>query len=99
MSPTRSTDCGSPCFCMLGESETLCLPAHAHQYYFPPPSPPRIIHLFFSVLFTVFVLRHVEKRLGWFRTAFIYVLSGIGGNLVSAYFVPYNPEVITLTLR
>ena len=53
----------------------------------------RIIHLFFTLLFDFFVLRHVEKYLGWFRTAFIYVGSGIGGNIVSAVFVPYSPEV------
>lgn len=52
-----------------------------------------LLHVIFTVLFSVFVLRHVEKRLGWFRTAIIYILSGIGGNLVSAYFVPYNPKV------
>jgi membrane associated rhomboid family serine protease len=53
----------------------------------------RLIHLVLSLLFSFFILRHVEKRLGWLRTSFVYMLSGIGGNLVSAYFVPYNPNV------
>ena len=53
----------------------------------------RIIHIFFTSLFHFFVLRHVESYLGWLRTSIIYVGSGIGGNLVSAFFVPYNPEV------
>ena len=53
----------------------------------------RIIHLVFTLTFHFFVLRHVEKYLGWLRTALIYLGSGIGGNIVSAVFVPYNPEV------
>jgi len=52
-----------------------------------------LVHLFLSLLFSFLVLRHVEKRLGWMRTTVIYVISGIGGNLVSAYLTPYNPEV------
>lgn len=52
-----------------------------------------LIHLFLSLLFDFFVLRHVEKRLGWWRTATIYILSGICANMVSAFFVPYYPEV------
>ena len=52
-----------------------------------------IIHLIFTLTFHFFVLRHVEKYLGWLRTALIYLGSGIGGNIVSAVFVPYNPEV------
>lgn len=40
-----------------------------------------------------FVLRIVEKKLGWLRTTFVYILSGVGGSVVSAVFVPYYPEV------
>ena len=40
----------------------------------------------------------IEKRLGWVRTAVIYIFSGIGGNLVSAYFAPYNPEVCRIQI-
>ena len=53
----------------------------------------RIIHLVFTLTFHFFVLRHVEKYLGWLRTSLIYLGSGLGGNIVSAVFVPYNPEV------
>ena len=53
----------------------------------------RLIHLVLSLLFSFFVLRYIEKRLGWLRTAVLYILSGIGGNLISAYLAPYNPEV------
>ncbi|XP_003384540.1 PREDICTED: inactive rhomboid protein 2-like [Amphimedon queenslandica] len=52
-----------------------------------------IIHLVFTLTFHFFVLRHVEKYLGWLRTSLIYLGSGLGGNIVSAVFVPYNPEV------
>ncbi len=58
-----------------------------------------LIHLVLSLVFDFFVLRHVEKRLGWWRTASIYILSGVGGNMVSAYFVPYYPEVHTHTVQ
>jgi membrane associated rhomboid family serine protease len=52
-----------------------------------------LLHLVLSLIFSFLILRHVEKRMGWLRTAILYVLSGIGGNLVSAFFVPYNPQV------
>jgi membrane associated rhomboid family serine protease len=52
-----------------------------------------LFHLILSLIFSFLILRHVEKRLGWLRTSIIYIFSGIGGNLVSVFFVPYNPEV------
>lgn len=52
-----------------------------------------IIHILLTIPFHLFVLRVVEKKLGWLRTAIIYVGSGIGGSIVSAVFVPYYPEV------
>ena len=39
------------------------------------------------------VLRDLEKLAGWWRIGLIYVLSGIVGNLGSAIFVPYRPDV------
>ena len=39
------------------------------------------------------VMRDIEKLTGWFRIAIIYFLSGIGGNLASAIFIPYRGEV------
>ena len=44
-------------------------------------------------MFDFVILRVIEKRLGWLKTCFIYILSGVGGNVVSAVFVPYYPEV------
>jgi membrane associated rhomboid family serine protease len=39
------------------------------------------------------VLRDLEKLAGWWRIGVIYILSGIIGNLASAIFVPYKPDV------
>ena len=52
-----------------------------------------LLHLLLSITFSFSILRHVEKRLGWLRTAILYIISGVGGNLVNAFFAPYNPEV------
>jgi membrane associated rhomboid family serine protease len=35
----------------------------------------------------------LERTMGWLRMAIIFMLSGIGGNLVSAVFNPYAPQV------
>ena len=56
----------------------------------------RILHLVFTLLMHMTVGRHIEKLIGTFRMGMIYVLSGIGGNLVSAVFVPYQAEVSAL---
>lgn len=39
------------------------------------------------------VLPYLETVAGWFRITIIFMLSGIGGNMVSAFFTPYQPEV------
>jgi len=39
-------------------------------------------------------MRDVEKLAGWLRVGIIYLLSGIAGNLSSAIFLPYHPEVM-----
>jgi len=61
------------------------------------------ITLFFQVTFAqatlgktvlqMVVLRDLEKLAGWWRIASIYILSGMVGNLASAIFVPYKPDV------
>ena len=52
-----------------------------------------LIHCLVSVIFELLVLPHFERVAGWFRITMIFMLSGIGGNIVSAYFTPYQPEV------
>ncbi|XP_078692278.1 inactive rhomboid protein 1-like isoform X9 [Branchiostoma floridae x Branchiostoma belcheri] len=52
-----------------------------------------LVHLLMSVIFQMTILRDLEKLAGWGRIAIIYILSGIGGNLASAVFLPYQAEV------
>ncbi|KRZ90857.1 Inactive rhomboid protein 1 [Trichinella sp. T8] len=52
-----------------------------------------IIHCFITVVIQYFLLRDLEKLVGWSRVAVIYMISGVGGYLGSAVFVPYQAEV------
>ncbi|ULT93075.1 hypothetical protein L3Y34_002926 [Caenorhabditis briggsae] len=52
-----------------------------------------IIHLALSVGFQWWVMRDLEFMIGSKRMAILYFCSGIGGNLASAIFVPFNPAV------
>ncbi|CAG5114017.1 Oidioi.mRNA.OKI2018_I69.chr2.g8101.t1.cds [Oikopleura dioica] len=52
-----------------------------------------ILHLCITLFFQMVVLRDLEKLAGWWRIALIYILSGMVGNLASAIFVPYKPDV------
>lgn len=46
-----------------------------------------------TLIFDFFILRNLEKYLGWLSTCILYMGSGIGGNVISGVFVPYSPEV------
>ena len=52
-----------------------------------------LLHLAITLVIQMTVGRRIEKVIGWFRLSMIYILSGIGGNLLSAVFVPYQAEV------
>lgn len=52
-----------------------------------------ILHLAITIAFQHIFLSDLERLLGPLRTAIIYISSGIAGNLTSAIFVPYRPEV------
>lgn len=54
-----------------------------------------IIHLVITVAFQHIFLTDLERLLGPIRTAILYVGSGVAGNLLSAIFLPYKPEVST----
>lgn len=54
-----------------------------------------IIHLVITVAFQHIFLTDLERLLGPIRTAILYVGSGVAGNLISAIFLPYKPEVST----
>jgi len=52
-----------------------------------------ILHLAMNLITQVLIGIQLEKGLGFFRMAFIYTMSGIGGNLLSALFLPRILEV------
>ncbi|ESO93377.1 hypothetical protein LOTGIDRAFT_119360 [Lottia gigantea] len=52
-----------------------------------------LFHLIITVIFQWFVMRDMEKLSGALRMAIIYLGSGIGGNLASCIFLPYQVEV------
>lgn len=54
-----------------------------------------IIHLVITVAFQHIFLTDLERLLGPIRTAVLYIGSGVAGNLISAIFLPYKPEVIS----
>lgn len=57
-----------------------------------------IIHLFITVAFQHIFLTDLERLLGPIRTAILYIGSGVAGNLISAIFLPYKPEVSSMFL-
>ena len=46
-------------------------------------------------MFQFYVLHDIEKVTGWWRIAIVYLSSGIGGTMLSAILIPYQPEVIS----
>lgn len=55
-----------------------------------------ILHLAITIAFQHIYLADLERLIGPIRTAIVYIGSGIAGNLTSAIFVPYKPEVSLL---
>jgi len=53
----------------------------------------RLIPLLITIGFQMFIMRDIEKMMGWMRIGLIYMISGIAGSLCSAIFLPYHPEV------
>lgn len=52
-----------------------------------------IIHLAITIAFQHIYLGDLERLIGPIRTAIVYIGSGVAGNLTSAIFLPYKPEV------
>ncbi|VDN55968.1 unnamed protein product, partial [Dracunculus medinensis] len=52
-----------------------------------------IFHCVFTIIIQWHYMRDLEKLIGWARMAILYIGSGVAGNLASAIFVPYKPEV------
>ena len=53
----------------------------------------RMFPLLITIGFQMFIMRDIEKMVGWLRIGIIYIVSGIAGSLSSAVFLPYHPEV------
>jgi len=53
----------------------------------------RLFPLLITIGFQLFIMRDVEKFIGWIRVGVIYIISGIAGSLSSGIFLPYHPEV------
>ena len=53
----------------------------------------RLVHLFVTVAFQMWIMRDTEKLIGAIRMAIIYIGSGVAGNLGSCTFLPYQVEV------
>jgi membrane associated rhomboid family serine protease len=47
-----------------------------------------IIHIAFNVVWQITTVLRIERFWGMFRVAFVYLLSGIGGLLLSSVFLP-----------
>ena len=49
----------------------------------------RILHMVFTLVVQLVVMRRLEKMLGWLRIIIIYTVCGITANVFSAIFLPY----------
>eukprot|EP00730_Choanoeca_flexa_P002496 TRINITY_DN11070_c0_g2_i2.p1 TRINITY_DN11070_c0_g2~~TRINITY_DN11070_c0_g2_i2.p1 ORF type:complete len:657 (+),score=76.79 TRINITY_DN11070_c0_g2_i2:955-2925(+) len=52
-----------------------------------------VIHFVINIAIQLNMGQPLEAKTGWLRTALIYFISGLGGNLVSGVFVPRSPQV------
>jgi len=52
-----------------------------------------VVHLLITLVFQATILRDMEKFAGWWRISIIYLASGVGGTMLSAILIPYQPEV------
>ncbi|OAF69863.1 hypothetical protein A3Q56_02402 [Intoshia linei] len=48
-----------------------------------------LLHIAITVIIQMILMRDIEKMIGWWRTAIIYILSGLAGTLMSAIFLPH----------
>lgn len=53
----------------------------------------RVLQLVISVIYQLVFMVDMEHTIGWRRMALIYLLSGVGGNIASAIFSPFQPQV------
>ncbi|WKY11361.1 hypothetical protein Q1695_003152 [Nippostrongylus brasiliensis] len=68
-------------------------PDQSYRMFFSLFLHAGIIHVLFTVFVQMWLMLDLEMLIGWKRMAILYIGSGIGGNIASAIFVPYSPEV------
>jgi len=66
---------------------------HLHRLVFPIFLHGSLGHIFFNMLSQTFYGYFLEQKYGIKRFAFLYIVSGIGGNLLSAAFVPTGTAI------
>ena len=97
--PISFTDCGHLCLFTPGKQ------IHTSDITFQNKNnrdslslASSILHLVVTVFIQYFLMRDLEKLTGSLRIGFIYIGSGVAGNLASAIFVPYRADVSWLWL-
>ena len=56
----------------------------------------RILHMLFTLIVQLIIMRRFEKMLGWLRIIIIYTVCGMAANVFSAIFLPYFVTVRVL---
>lgn len=51
-----------------------------------------VLHLLITLIVQHLFLSDLERLMGTIRTAIVYIMSGMAGNLTSAVLVPHRPE-------
>ncbi|KAI3647729.1 hypothetical protein MP228_007950 [Amoeboaphelidium protococcarum] len=79
--------------CGLGGFVNKQQPDQAFRFFTPMFLHTGLLHLAFNLIIQTRTGFEMEKQLGSFRMALIYVISGVGGNLVAAIL---NPNSVTV---
>ncbi len=69
------------------------MPPEIYKHYISSLLSFRIFSLLITVVFQMMFLREIERYIGWYAMAIVYLGSGISGSLASAIFLPYHVEV------
>jgi membrane associated rhomboid family serine protease len=79
--------------CGFGGLSDPSKPNQGYRFILPIFLHVGILHYLFNALFQLAIGRQIERTAGWLRTALIYFIAGLGGNLCSGIFVPYVLQV------
>jgi len=53
-----------------------------------------VLHMLFTLVIQLVIMRRFEKMLGWLRIIIIYTVCGMAANVFSGIFLPYFVTVI-----